>query len=163
MLVLRCTTKYRKRLELPAKLPDLPEPVNALGSWYANVLNVGAHRMLHYMSSRALLSVIVPLREAKTAEQRLRVGIESVLQHIGARPDLINAEIATLTTVGRSPARNRSVLASMRDQALSAAYQLGRGDSHEQTSNDLVITPCGPLNHESPKRIALQLLADKWG
>ena len=163
MLVLRCTTKYRARMSLPRSLPDLPEPENALGSWYANLLNVGGGRFLHYMSSRSLLSVIIPLREARTAEGRLRSAMERVLRHIGAPTPSIAAEMAALSAAGHSQARNRSILASMRDQAGGAAFQFRRGFSAEQVSEILVVTPCGPMDHQSPERVSRRLLEETWG
>ncbi|HEX7704985.1 MAG TPA: hypothetical protein VF701_00855 [Thermoanaerobaculia bacterium] len=70
MPTLLCTSKYRKAFRLPEVLPVAETFEGALGPWYANTLNVGSTRMLHYMSSTSLLSVFIGLRERATAERR---------------------------------------------------------------------------------------------
>ncbi len=70
MPTLLCTGKYRKTFGLPEKLTPATIDEGALGPWYANTLNVGPHRLLHFMSAPSLLSVVITLRERSTAEQR---------------------------------------------------------------------------------------------
>ena len=70
MPTLLCTGKYRKTFGLPEKLTPATIDEGALGPWYATTLNVGPHRLLHFMSAPSLLSVVITLRERSTAEQR---------------------------------------------------------------------------------------------
>lgn len=63
METLCCTAKYRKLFGLPNMLPAATLATTALGPWYANALNIGSARLLHYMSSTSLLSVFIWQRE----------------------------------------------------------------------------------------------------
>lgn len=162
MGVLRCTAKYRRLFGLPDKLREPAPPNNALGAWYANILNVGHGRYLHYMSERARLSVIVSLRTRDTAEQRFPEALFELLLQLGVGRDHADQEAAMLSTLDYGHTTSRSVLGSMRDQALTARYCLSDGISLMELMMLLAHTPCGPLNYDSPDRVAPQLVKKRW-
>jgi len=165
MGVLRCTSKYRKALGLPERLGEpLPRPTNALGEWYANTLNVGALRLLHYHSSGSRLSVIVPLSPRKTAEARFVAALDELLGQLGASAAQKDQEIGALLPFTYGRATDRSVLSTLRDHGHGVKWDLHFGHAHSPTQLTwrLAETPCGPLNGRSPDAVTLELLRDAF-
>lgn len=164
MSTLLCTAKYRKTFALPEKLIASEIPEGALGPWYANTLNLGPLRLLHYMSSPSLLSVMIPLRERHSAEQRFASALADVLRAIGVVEDYIEKELVLLSTLQYSRASDRSKLGSLLDQAHLASYRvedLGVQNLHE-VSLRLAETPCAPMSYDSPEKVAPQCLEQTW-
>lgn len=157
-----CTTKYRKLFSLPNALPAAAGAATALGPWYANVLNIGSTRLLHYMSSTSLLSVVIWQRERKTAEERFVRSLRELLVALGVSPNFIEVELSHLSTIQYARATDRSVLGSMRDQALGARYSFDDTTTPAELSLRLAETPCGPRNYEAPKRLAPRLIEARW-
>ena len=162
MGVLRCTAKYRRLFGLPDKLEEPAAPVSGLGAWYANTLNVGHGRYLHYMSEEARLSVIVRLRHRDTAEERFVQSLAELLEHFGASAGCIEREVMTLTSLAYGRATSRSVLGSMRDHAQLTKYYLGDGASLWDAMLLLAKAPASPLDYDSPDRVAPRLVDDTW-
>ncbi|HEY0141930.1 MAG TPA: hypothetical protein VGF48_13610 [Thermoanaerobaculia bacterium] len=162
METLCCTSKYRKLFGLPNTLPASIASTTALGPWYANVLNIGSARLLHYMSSTSRLSVVIWQRERRTAEQRFLQSLEQLLLDLGIGADLVETEIAALSSFQYARATDQSVLGSMRDQAVNASYHFDALTTPADLSRRLAQTPCGPVNYESPERLAPQLIQAKW-
>jgi hypothetical protein len=163
METLCCTAKYRKLFGLPDDLAAVSTSTSALGPWYAHVLNIGSARMLHYMSSTSLLSVVIWQRERKTAEERFVNSLRELLEYLRVAPKLIDAELGELATLRYARATDRSVLGSMRDQGNLASYQLEDDPTPADLSARLARTPCGPRNYESPQTLAPRLITAKWG
>jgi hypothetical protein len=165
MSVLLCTSKYRTVFGLPEN-PPLPETAShgLLGPWYANTLNVGPQRYLHYMSSRTLLPIIIWRRESRTAEKRMRAALQEMLAEFGVRAAAIAAEIEALTEITYARASDRSRLASMRDQTVVAKTYIRRArlDPSKLTA-DLVIMPAGPMDYQNPRKATIELLGREVG
>jgi hypothetical protein len=161
METLCCTAKYRKLFALPNNLPAATTVSTALGPWYANVLNIGPTRLLHYMSSRSLLSVIIWQRERRSAEQRFVGALSDLLTALHVPATSIDSELEHLASFEYARATDRSVLGSMRDQAISAAYHMDKTLPLDLALH-LAETPCGPMNYQSPKKVAPRLLREKW-
>jgi hypothetical protein len=155
MATLRCTTKYRKAFAIPEN-PAEPTPSDLiLGEWYANTLSIGRQRFFHYMSSASLLSVIIPVRERKTAELRFVKAVEDLLYHFGASRAEVEPEVRSMRSFEYARASNRSVLGSLRDQAYLAKHDVldGRVSSLWDLWLRLAETPCGPMDYDSPKKV----------
>lgn len=160
--ILRCTSKYRRLFRLPENLPEpAAPPSSALGSWYANTLNVGRDRFLHYTSELSRLAVVIPLRERRTAEQRFVAHLAELLSRLDVPPQLVAIECGSLATLVRARARDRSVLGTMRDQAF-AVRAYGRVRSSVDLALWLAETPTGPLGYESPERVAPRLISEAF-
>ena len=157
-----CTSKYRKLFHLPNSLPASSGSTTALGPWYANVMNIGSARLLHYMSSTALLSVVIRQRERRTAEQRFRQALGELLAELGVPANIVASELNVLSSFQYARATDRSVLGSMRDQARGARYDFDVVATPSEVSRRLADTPCGPINYQSPQRLAPRLLEAKW-
>lgn len=162
MGVLRCTAKYRKLFGLPDELEEPVAPVGGLGAWYANTLNVGHGRYLHYMSEEARLSVVVGLRRRDSAEERFVQTLAKLLKHFGTDARCTESEVMTLTSLAYGRSNSRSVLGSMRDHALLARYYLGDGASLWDAMLLLAKAPASPLDYDSPDRVAARLVEDTW-
>jgi hypothetical protein len=163
MATLLCTAKYRKAFGLPEALTPLPTEEGALGPWYAHTLNVGAQRYLHYMSESALLSVVIHLREKRSAEARFRHALDELLRSFDVSPEDLENELAVVETLQFARAGDRSKLASLRDQSGMAWTALSEGDmSVAEVNQWLAETPCGPMNYESPSLVAPRRLEEKW-
>jgi hypothetical protein len=160
--ILCCTSKYRKVFGLSGKLGAATEDGNALGPWYANVLNIGPNRLLQYMSAKSLLSVVIWRRESRTAEERFRVALQDLLRALAVPQGVVVAELATLAELTYARATDRSVLGSMRDQAVTASYHFDNGRPLLELNLALAETPCGPIGYKFPERYAPALLTEKW-
>ncbi len=159
MYTARCTRKVLQALHQPAAGQDRP-PSTALGDWYVNFIHTRNHRLVHFVSDRSLLSVVVPVKTLKTALDRHIGSLHELLDDLGVNAAVIQAEMAEMGERAVATTRSRSVLASMRDLALNARWIL------EQTprigclelSRDLSQVPCGPLAMALPAEAAIGLL-----
>ena len=159
MYTARCTRKVLQAMHLPAAAQDQP-PSTALGDWYVNFINLRNHRLVHFVSDRSLLSVLVPVRTLKTALDRHIPSLHDLLEDLGVPPAIIQAELDQMRERVVAPTQSRSVLASMRDLAQHARWLLGRtpGVSPHQISLELAEVPCGPLAMAFPAEVAIGLL-----
>jgi hypothetical protein len=162
--VIRCTAKYRKTMGLPNALKEPPPSTSALGPWFANTLNVGRQRYLHYISQTSLLSVLLPLRNRTTAVERLQKALWGLLLQLGVAPDLVEAEIAGLDSPIYAKTNDRSTLGSMNEQAFLAACDLTENPS--MTLSEVMVrlagTPCGPMAYRRPQGVAPELILNRW-
>lgn len=162
MATLRCTAKYRRALALAEKLPE-PSPASVehpFGEWYANTLVIQRQPFLHFMNGKVLLSVIISMRERRTGEQRMVETLERLLLSFGLPPSSIGPFLSHAATLEHSRAHDRSILASMRDQASVAKNAVlgGRASSPWETMVDLATMPCGALGYSNPKRETMRLV-----
>jgi len=161
MGILCCTAKYRKLFGLPENLGEPPAATGALGAWYSNPLQIGRYRYLHFMSEQTRLSVLIPLRERRTAEERLIASIGELIRRFGVKEEHVLREVETLSPFVYSRTRSRSVLGSMRDQAELAKVHLQYDDLWEVLLQ-LADTPCSALSWDSPNRVVPRLLQEHW-
>ena len=159
MYTARCTRKVLQAMHLPAATQDQP-PSTALGDWYVNFINMRNHRLVHFLSDRSLLSVLVPVRTLKTALDRHIPSLHDLLEDLGFPPAIIQAELDEMRQRAVAKAQSRSVLASMRDLALSARWAFAKAPSASplEISYELAQVPCGPLAMAFPAEVAIGLL-----
>ena len=161
MSVLLCTSNYRIAFGLPNKFMPPDNQRNALlGPWYANTLFIGPQRYLHYMSSRTLLPIVIWLRERSTAEERMKGTLQELLHQIGAPRAAVTAELEALASLSYARATDRSRLASMRDQKVTAKHLVrgGRSSSPWGLTVNLAEMPSGALAYRSPVEETVQML-----
>ncbi len=163
MPTLLCTAKYRKTFGLPERLPTTEVDEGALGPWYADTLNVGSQRFVHYMSAPALLSVFVTLRERSSAEQRFARGLADLLAALNAPEAWIAREVEALGWMQYGRASNRSDLGFLKDHAFGAQYRLSTDDlSLAEVNAELAEMPAIAGNRGFPDKLALERLAARW-
>ena len=159
MYTARCTRKVLEALHLPAAAQDQP-PSTALGDWYVNFINTRNHRLVHFVSDRSLLSVVVPVRTLKTALDRHLASLHDLLEALGVPPAIIQSELDEMRDRAVAKTQSRSVLASMRDLSLNARWILAQAPraSPLEISSQLAWVPCGPLAMAFPAEVATALL-----
>ena len=159
MYTARCTRKVLQAMHLPAAAQDQP-PSTALGDWYVNFINTRNHRLVHFLSDRSLLSVLVPVRTLKTAFDRHLNSLHDLLEDLGVPPAIIQAELDEMKHRAVAKTQSRSVLTSIRDLALNARWMLAQAPraSLLEISHELARIPCGPLAMAFPAEVAIALL-----
>ena len=160
MYVIRPTQPLLKKLAIR---PDADEVASttALGDWFIRPLNVGRQRLLLGTSSKSLLTVLVPARDLPTVTERIRSAVGDLLFALGTPLAAINRELAEMQDSVFSASNDRRVLGSMTDMAYMAEGYLQDGSSPGHfvvVGMKLAECPCGPLDYESPGRVALALL-----
>jgi len=137
-------------------------PSTALGDWYVNFIQTRHHRLVHFVSDRSLLSVVVPVKTLKTALDRHVDAMQELLSVLAIDPVVISAEVAEMGTRRVSKTRSQRVLASMRDLALNARSILDQTPyvSCLELSRELSQIPCGPLEMALPAEVAKNLLLE---
>lgn len=163
MPTLLCTAKYRKTFGLPERLPTAEVDEGALGPWYGDTLNAGSQRFLHYMSAPSLLSVIIPLRERSSAEQRFVRGLRDLLFELTIPEAWIDRETEGLLSLQYGRASNRSDLGFLRDHAKMAQYRfLNYELSLAEVNLELAESPAIAGNRGFPRKLARERLAARW-
>jgi hypothetical protein len=160
MYTARCPRKVLDALDLPA-VDSAQTPSTALGDWYVNFIHTRKHRLVHFVSDRSLLSVVVPVKTLRTALDRHVLSLPDLLDALGIAPAMIHAEMGEMQQRVVAKTRSKSVLASTRDLALNARWILERspGISPAEVSLELSQVPCGPLEMRFPAEAAMALLA----
>ncbi|MCU1228263.1 MAG: hypothetical protein JWO97_1147 [Acidobacteria bacterium] len=164
MSTLLCTSKYRALFHLPNDLASsADEPNGSLGPWYANTLSIGPQRYIHYMSSRTLLPIVIWLRESHSAESRMRDTLRDLLSHLGIAEHVANQELEAMASFTYARATDRSRLASMRDQLITAKHVVrgGRASSPWDITIDLARMPLGVLNFQTSREFTKEVLGVK--
>ena len=152
MLVLRCTRKLLARLKRTAVRADLPSTTR-LGDWYGNILRIGRHQHLLFISERSRLPVVIPSREAKRLEMIFPDAVCAVLAAVGIADESIVDERSRMSQIAFGPTRNRSLLGTLNDYAYMAQQgnaNRAEPESAEELMRFLAQTPILPLDGASP-------------
>lgn len=159
MYTARCIDKVLEALHLPIAAEDQP-PSTALGDWYVDFIHTRNHRLVHFVSDRSLLSVVIPVRTLKTALDRHLDSLRDLLEKLGVPPDIIQSEIGEMRERAVAKALSRTVLASMRDLGLSARRILEQAPlaSPLELSLQLARVSSGPSTTPPPAEGAIALL-----
>jgi hypothetical protein len=159
VLTIRCTRRLLKHLGAEAII-DPPLPTNRLGNWYAKLVFVSRVPLIICISERSLLPVIVEARDASSFSPRFRDAARSVLQGIGAGPDMVGREVREMESFAIGATANRQVLGSLNDLASLARFEIEDNPSIDfvTLAVKLAETPCSPLKYESPRTVSSALL-----
>ena len=168
MVLLRPTRKLFRALPPSADLNA--DSDTALGDWYVNRLVVDRRPLLLLVSSKSLLSLIVPARDVRALPDQLPMLIGNRLRRLGIREELVRAELAAMTPVLIAPTSERSVMGTVVDFAKNIPYYLEIGGWDETTlpfvEARLAETPCHAARRFEevifPQKDAPKLLAERW-
>jgi hypothetical protein len=152
MLVLRCTQKLLVRLKQVAELPAV-ESTTRLGDWYGNILRIGRHQHLLFISERSRLPVVLPIREAKRLGAVFPDAVCERLALVGIAAADIADERARMSEIAFARTRNRSLLGTLNDFAFMAQSVDARRvepESPEELMQFLSQTPVLPLDGARP-------------
>jgi hypothetical protein len=123
MITLRCTRKLAKRVTLTPGA-DSQQPTNKLGDWYANPLNVGQRRLIHCVSEKSLLSVVLPAKDVRQFPSRLPDAVGSLLARLGVPANIIETEVDAMLPISVGLTRSRTVVGSMVELGRQAEFYL---------------------------------------
>ena len=163
MYALRCTRALLGRFR-KASIDEilLPAPATTvLGDWYANLLNVGRHRLVLCTNERSLLTVVVPARDLPDLPRRIAESAATLLASLGVHHDRIRTEVRAMQWIQVARTQSRSVLGSMNDFAFAVnVYFRGDRESVSLVELDrwLAETPCKPLQFRTPGEVARELM-----
>jgi uncharacterized protein DUF6933 len=168
VVVLRATKKVLASLS--AAWRGVVASDTALGDWYVNRLVVDRQPLLLVVSSRSLLSILVPARDVRALPSRLPVLVGTRLRRLGIARELIDAEVAAMDPVIVAVTQDRSVLGSMVDfaKAIPAYLPIEGWDMTTLPfiESRLAETPCRVSDRFDtaifPDRATPELLAARW-
>ena len=116
MITLCCTQKLLRRLRIAKPEAEGVPPTNALGNWYANLIQVGRVQMVMATSERSLLTVLMPAADLrKSLVPNLCKAVDLLLRELGVDPLRVAAEVEAMREVRIGRTVSRSVLGSMND------------------------------------------------
>ena len=152
MVVLRCTQKLLVRVKHAGDLPAA-ESTTRLGDWYGNILRIGRRQHLLFISERARLPVVIPIREAKQLGAVFPDAVCERLSIMGVAAADIADERMRMSELAFGRTRNRSLLGTLNDFAFMAQSGDARRtepESPEELMRFLSQTPILPLDGASP-------------
>ncbi len=120
MMLIRATAKLRKRLRLPAKLPEpVAPPPNPLGEWYADIDFIDREPFVLLLNAATGAGLVLPGRVDDLRALHIHAGQQffKLLLHYGLDLDspLCSAELlAWESPPAYAMARDRSLLGSLR-------------------------------------------------
>jgi hypothetical protein len=163
MVVLRCTQKLLVRLKQAGDLPTV-ESTTRLGDWYGNILRIGRHQHLVFISERSRLPVVLPITELKRLSVVFPGAVCERLAIVGVISEDITDERARMSEIAFGRTRNRSLLGTLNDFAFMAQQgNVNRvePESPEELMRFLSQTPILPLDGASPIELTRAVFHDK--
>lgn len=167
-MLLRATQKILR--SLPRSVDDAATSGNALGDWYVNRIVVDRKPLLLVVSSKSLLSILVPARDLKTLPDRFATIVDTRLRRLGVSERAIAYEVEATATVGVGRTVDRSVVGQLVDFAKAIPYYLPIDGWNESSlagvEDKLAATPCRSSRSYSevifPQKKTIELLSAYW-
>jgi hypothetical protein len=160
VVTIHCTKKLLKRLPYETTEELLPE-TNRLGSWCANVFNIGRIPYIIFTNEQTLCTAILPYKQSQTVYLRFLEAFREVLHSMNLKHDFINSEIDQMRVVQFDCRTNKKTLGSMNDFVFHARYLVE--DRVVSSLNDIEKyingMPCAPLKYRYPRESVIQLLS----
>jgi hypothetical protein len=118
------------------------------------------HRLVHFVSDRSLLSVVVPVKTLKTVLDRHIASLDDLLCDLAVPPAIVKAELDEMRDRAVGSTQSSNVLASVRELAMNVRRILAGAPraSPLEVSRELARTPLGPSPIASPADVAIGLL-----
>ena len=159
MVTLRCTQKLLRRLGRPI-VGHPARSSTILGDWYADLLFTQHCQLVLCVSENARLPIVLPAREIRTLDGRLRIAVGAVLRDLRVNEFDVARELAGMETLTVARTASRSILGTINDFAIAVTWAIAEtpGIDLHQLSLQLSETPIGPLGHEHPGGVAPRLL-----
>ncbi len=135
-------------------------PSTALGDWYVDFIHTRNHRLVHFVSDRSFLSVVVPVRTLKTALDRHLASLCDLLEKLDVPPTIIQSEMDEMRQRAVARTQSPSVLALAGDIGLRARGILEQEPraSPLELSLQLGRASIGPPATAPPAEAAIALL-----
>ena len=118
-----------------------------------------------FISERSLLAVIMHLRDRHELLKNFKKRLAFLLVRLNIDAHLISAELDQMQNLTIAPTASRSVLGSLNDFINLSKHRYYYDGYFDLSATEFQFTniPCGPLDYDSPGKIASELLTDKSG
>jgi hypothetical protein len=159
MVILRCTQKLLARLHVnPTK--NVVASTNVLGAWYANVFLMDRRPFVICMNERSFLSVILPLKEAATLQQRICSAAGDLFLRLGIPQNAVDQELAEMSSMVFGRTDSRALLGNLKELLDSAKYIMQMNPHQDLADLGLTLSDylIGPGPYRVPRKLARQLL-----
>jgi hypothetical protein len=142
-----------------------PHAENVLGDWFANIIFTRHGHYVLLVSERSLLPILTTARDLNNLVPRFTRQLDEVLSILGVRRKLIDRELSLMEPFYFGRTNSRSVLGTMNDFVVNFKYALSIGHDYSPLdwSLRLAMTPCGPIDMQSPDRLTRRLLENPQG
>jgi hypothetical protein len=169
VVILRATKKVLRMLKQSARNNDVSD--TSLGDWYINRVVIDRRPLLLFVSSKSLLTMVIPAQNVKTLPERFAGLVTERLLRLGVDSSLVDSEMEVMRTVRVGPTKDRSVTGSMVDFAKALPYYLPEDGWDLQdlrlAEDKLSTTPCrctqSPKDVIWPDEDTVRLLTARWG
>ena len=167
MITIRGTQKFLKKIKKPPQA-NLEPSSNALGDWYANLIDSDAGQLIIFVNEKSFLTVGVPVLEIKNLFSLFIQRVLNLLWLIGVPRLVIELEHVEMMKMQIGKTKDRSVIGAMNELAFSyqiyAEDQVGQGKlSLQDAEQEFSKTPLSPLGYQYPRDVAKRLLLETWG
>jgi len=159
MIHLQCTARLLKLLRVQPTAAAKSSS-SCLGNWHANVLFVRNLRLVVAMNDKSLLSVVLPLKEARTLPERWRVELLATLERLGASPAVLRAEAAAMDTIEVCRTAGKVEVGCLNEIARHIRYWIEERGEMRQSDLESMMEhmPLSALGWDAPARVTRRLL-----
>jgi hypothetical protein len=138
----------------------VPAATNALGHWYATLVTHRRVNLVHAISERSLLSVVLPASPFNSLTERFPFALAELLRALGAPDEQVSAEIAATVPMSVAATANRKVLGCLNQYV----FELECFREEEPDANILdcelwlAENTSSAIKYRHPSALALELL-----
>jgi hypothetical protein len=131
-----------------------------LGDWHANILFLGRSPHVIAVNDKSLITLVLPLKEARTVLDRWRAEVLRLIGRLGAPEEVLQAEADALQDVVVTRTTSRSSIGYVNEMA---RHCRGLYEDHGELRPedvDLVMEnlPCQVFRYDVPAQVARRLL-----
>jgi hypothetical protein len=159
LTALRCTRRLLDRMRA-TPVETVPAATNALGHWYATLVTHRRVNLVHAISERSLLSIVLPAAPFNSLTERFPFALAELLRALGAPQERIAAEIAATVPMSVAATANRKVLGCLNQYAFE--LECFREDEPDASILDcelwLAENISSAIKYRHPSALALELL-----
>ena len=152
MVEVCCTARLVKRFDIAVGSAERGSNSNALGPWYATLLNVGALRLVVWLNQSSNLTVITRARRAEFP-RHFPERLQALLNRIGIPNTLGAQEGEASSTFQFVKAQDRSILGSLRDAGLRIRWDIERGLDLETIEDHMAEMPARATAFIFPREV----------
>ena len=164
MVILRCTKQLLRRLD-KSPTQHAFKSTNALGDWYAKLLQTSAGDLVIFANERTLLSVAIPVSHITQLESLFALRVYNPLRLLDIPEEYAELEIAAYDDLTFAPTASRRILGSLNEIGYQYQWIVERnvGESSINLSDaelELSRFLHSPLGYKYPVEVAKELLCE---
>lgn len=172
MQLIRCTKKLQKEMGLKNEALVQQEPTPALlGSWHANLINIGQSHCVLFVNDKTLFNFLVPdvpKEQIRQLDRSFRDFLRCILAEEGFDKTTTDKILQEYAEIGFANTNSKSVLGSMNDLAYHYQYHIEEeGGVHScmvpQIIHDLNRMPMSAIAAHFPVKALRELYGHDTG